>query len=128
MDKHVLIVDDDRDLMLLFLEYLSDWDGRHKVETAYSGEEALTKMTTSSFDLIITDLYMPGVDGLVLIEYAREHLSNTPLGLMTSCKWPEIEAAAYELGIYLKLNKPFSRKEFLRVVQQALKSSDLGGI
>jgi len=127
MGKRLLIVDDDKDLMLLLLEFLSDWGRGYNVEIAYSGEEALTKMAVSSFDLIITDLYMPGMDGLALIEHARERWPNTSLVLMTGCRAPEIAEDVHALGVHKVLSKPFSKKRFLRLIQLAIEAPVLNG-
>ena len=85
-------------------------------------------MGFDSFDLLITDLYMPGMDGRALIQYVRQHSPNTPITLMTSGRSPEIAAAAYELGVYMRLDKPLSKSRFLSVVRQALESPELDGV
>lgn len=82
--------------MLLPTHYLSASGDRHKVEIADSNE-ALTKMATSSFDLTITDLHMPGVDGPAAIEYTSGSFSNPSRILMTGCRAPEIASDGHKL-------------------------------
>lgn len=128
MSRHILLVDDDSELLSLLVIYLAASGDGYEVETACSGKEAVSKMEVDSFDLVITDLYMPGMDGLALIQYVRQHSPNTPVILMTSSRSSEIAADAYELGVYKKLDKPLSKKRFLSVVRQALESPELDGV
>jgi CheY-like chemotaxis protein len=120
MGKRILIVDDEEEMILLLRTSLSKITNGHQVEDARSGEEALDKMAIQSFDLVITDLRMPGMDGLELIEQVQAYYPSTKLVLMTACGNAEIEARANRLGVQGYFTKPFVRQRMLATVQAAL--------
>lgn len=118
--KRILIVDDEESVAFFLAENLVEQEPGYQVETASSGEEALAKMTARPFDLVITDLRMPGINGLELIERARVHSPHTRLILMTGYGNPRVEAASYRLGACRYLAKPFSIQALITAVQEAL--------
>lgn len=120
MGKRILIVDDEKEMVLLLRTSLSKIMNGHQVEDARSGEEALDKMAIQSFDLVITDLRMPGMDGLELIEQVQALYPGTKLVLMTACGNAEIEARANRMGVQGYFTKPFMRQRMLATVQAAL--------
>jgi CheY-like chemotaxis protein len=83
MSRRILIVDDYEDIVFCLKEGLIGAVNGYEVETACSGEEALAAMAAQPFDLVITDLQMPDIDGLALIQQVRERYSRTSLILMT---------------------------------------------
>ena len=79
----VLVVDDsttDRRVVGFLLKATSDW----QIDYAFHGQEALDKMDTAQFDLVLTDLLMPRVNGLQLVAAVRSKHPRTPVILMTS--------------------------------------------
>jgi DNA-binding response OmpR family regulator len=120
MNKRILIVDDHEQVGFYLKAGLIRAVNGYEVQTACSGEEALAAMAAQPFDLVISDLQMPGIDGLALIQQVRERYSRTSLILMTCHRDREIEAAALRLGACGKLTKPFYRNELLAMVQMAL--------
>ncbi|NIV30442.1 MAG: response regulator [Anaerolineae bacterium] len=119
MSKRILIVDDHEDIGFLLKQHLARAVNRYEVETARSGEEALAALATQAFDLVITDLQMPGMDGLALIQQVRKRYSGTSLILMTCHGDRGIKAAALRLGACGQLTKPFCGSELLAMVQMA---------
>jgi CheY-like chemotaxis protein len=120
MGKRILLVDDEKSVAFFLAENLAELGAGYQVETANSGEEALSKMTAHAFDLVITDLRMPGIDGLELIEQARARSPHTRLILMTAYGNTRVEATAYRLGACRYLAKPFPIQELVTAVQAAL--------
>lgn len=118
--KRVLIVDDEESLTFFLGENLAGLSPGYEVETAHSGEEALLKISQRPFDLIITDLRMPDVDGLELIEQVRARHPQTHLILMTAYGNDWVEAEAHRLQIYRYITKPFQVKDLITAVRQAL--------
>jgi two-component system response regulator FlrC len=98
MSKRILIVDDHEEIGFYLKEGLIRAVKGHGVETACSGEEARAAVAAHPCDLVITDLQMPGIDGLALIQQVRERYSGTSLILMTCHRDRDIEAAALRLG------------------------------
>jgi DNA-binding NtrC family response regulator len=120
MGKRILIVDDELDMLVLMKACLSRITNGHEVDTACSGEEALDKMDGQSFDLVITDLRMPGIDGLQLIEQVQNRYPGTKFVLVTACGSADVEAQATRLGLLGYFTKPFVRQRMLATVQAAL--------
>ncbi len=120
MSKRILIVDDDESVVFFLGEHLAQLGKEYKVETACSGEEALALMAEQPFDLLITDLRMPGVDGLELLEQVRAHYPKTRLILMTAYGSARVEAEARRLEVYRYITKPFEVEELIEVARQAL--------
>jgi CheY-like chemotaxis protein len=118
--KRILIVDDDESVVFFLGENLAQMGKGYEVEIAYSGEEALARMAKQPFDLLITDLRMPGVDGLELLEQVRARYPDTRLILMTAYGSDKVEAEAHRLEVYRYITKPFEVEELVGVVRQAL--------
>lgn len=121
MSSCVLIVDDDADLS----ETLARLMGRfgHKCLVASSGAEAIALIDTASPDLVVTDLHMPGLDGVAVTRRAREKSPPIPVVLMTAYPTPEMKR---EVGGTICLAKPFANADMLDAVERALASNKSG--
>ncbi|MHC4341244.1 MAG: ATP-binding protein [Planctomycetota bacterium] len=93
----ILVVDDSKVDRLLVEELLSECDG-FRVEGAGDGEAALQAMEKTRPDLVVTDLVMPGMDGLELVAAVRKRDANIPVILMTSKGSEEIAVRALRVG------------------------------
>jgi excisionase family DNA binding protein len=116
---HVLVIDDDdavRDLMaqtLLAAEY--------DVDTAPDGPTALEMLKgTAEYDLIITDLKMPGMDGLSVIREIRRQFATLPIIIMTGFSTEASAIEALNMGVTYYLTKPFRMPKMLAVAARAL--------
>ena len=116
----ILIVEDENRVATALGRVLSmAQGGGHTVITSASGEEALTKLREIPIDLVISDLRMPGMNGLDLLEAAHQISPNTRSILMTAFGTLEVEQRArYLANAYLP--KPFTLQDFLRTVEEAL--------
>lgn len=115
-DNGILFVDDDRDT-LIFVERLFEMEGV-KIHCAVSGEEALRKIEEGSFILVITDLNMPGLNGIELAEKVRQIAPQIALVMSTGDSSPEIVREAMKVGIEWVFAKPFKPEEMLAVVKR----------
>ena len=122
--KRILIVDDDEKLATLLQESLRTLDEGYDVVTAGGADEALAKVSKRSFDLVITDLMMPEVDGLQLLEALKAINPSMVTMVMTAFDSQEIRAKAERFGIYHYLAKPFSVHEFRQCVIDAFKEAE----
>ena len=120
MSKRILIVDDDKGVAFFLREHLLEAQAGYQVETADSSEEALEIMAQRPFDLVITDLRMPGMDGLELMEEIRQISPRTRLILMTAYGNERIERTAYQLGACQYITKPFRVQDLIERVDKAL--------
>ena len=114
----VLVVDDEasiRDMMTKTLAL-----AEYEVAEAPDGRAALGLLRTAAFDLIITDLKMPGIDGLTLIREARRLAPTLPVIIITAYSTEGSAIEAVNLGVAGYLTKPFRIAKILQVVGKAL--------
>jgi CheY-like chemotaxis protein len=112
----VLIVDDER-LVRWFLERAFVKEG-YETDTASNGEEALEKIETGCYSLLITDLKMPIMGGLELLKRLKEK-GKLPFTIVTSAYLSdEAVEKAHEAGVYKCIRKPFKIEEILEAVRK----------
>jgi len=119
----ILIVDDERS-MREFLEILLQREG-HDVRACASVADALQALEDADFDLVISDIKMPGSSGLDLLERVKESSPDSPVILITAHGSTESAVEAMRLGAYDYLTKPCSVDEICLVVGKALEKYDL---
>jgi DNA-binding NtrC family response regulator len=114
----VLVVDDERDMAESCAFFLAR--AGHESVLAASGEEALARLREGRFDLVVTDLRMPRMSGLTLLERIRRSDPDVEVLLITG--YPEIETAvaAIKAGAFDYVTKPFAAEAFLERVEKAL--------
>lgn len=118
--KSILVVDDDEQILLVWRGALEGVADHWHVETAQSGHEALEKIRTRAFDLLVTDLRMPGMDGCDLTMAARQLAGDIPVIWITAYPQPGALALAEDLAVRRFLNKPMSVAQIRQVVAQVL--------
>ncbi len=96
--------------------------GGYAVEAYESGEEALARLNETHFDLLITDLRMPGMNGLELLDKCHEVSPNTGSILITAFGSPQIEENAARLAVDAYLTKPFSMRTLVQTVEKTLQA------
>lgn len=119
--KNILLVDDDPHIATLFSAVL-DHDGFSTL-TAEDGAQALALLETHDFDLVITDLTMPRVDGFTLIEALRENERDLPIIVVTGESSETSIQRALDLDALTFLTKPISTDELRFAVKQALREA-----
>lgn len=119
----ILIVDDEASLR----EWLSIYMKRqgHTAETVAGGQEALDLLRSEEFDLVLTDLKMPGISGLEVLRGVRARWPATQVVVMTAFATPETAIAAMKEGAYDYLTKPFKIDEIGLVVSRGLEKRAL---
>ena len=118
--KSILVVDDDEHVLFVWRGALEGLAKHWHVETAQSGHEALEKIRTTAFDLLITDLRMPGMDGCDLTKAARQLIGDIPVIWITAYAQPQALTLADNLNVRRFLNKPMSVAQIRQVVTQVL--------
>ena len=114
----VLVVDDESAARDLIATALSTHD--YDVDTAEDGSAALERLRSTPYSLLITDLKMPGVDGLTVIRAARELSSTLPIIIVTGQSTEASAIEAVNLGVAGYLTKPFSMDRVIAVAARAL--------
>src|SRR5262245_60194501 len=108
MSARILIIDDEPDLRSAFARMLTSEE--HDVETAASAEEGLELLDRMSFDLVLTDLSMPRVDGFELLTRMRQRGDVTPALVILGAGTVEHAVRAIKLGALDFLEKPLHRE------------------
>jgi nitrogen regulation protein NR(I) len=119
----ILLVEDDESAASSLRRVLED-EG-HSVLLAGTGEEGLRRATKERCDLVITDLKLPGLDGLALVKHLRAERPHLPIILMTAHGSTEVAIEATRHGAYDYLLKPFEMPALIEVTAKALASSRL---
>lgn len=123
----VLLVDDDPGLLRTMQLLLED-EGGYAVEPVTSGAEALDRLNRGSgFQVLVTDLSMPGMDGLQLLREVKEQRPDLPVILMTAYGSVRSAVEAMRFGAFQYLTKPVDPDEFLLQIERALEFSRLAG-
>ncbi len=118
--KRILIVDDDPDVHELLRVALQTGD--RQIESAYDGLEGLRSIEAAAFDLVVTDVNMPGMDGMALTERVREVRPDTPVVVMTVASTPENVIRAIQERAFSFFSKPFTTSLVAEMVERALSS------
>lgn len=120
MDVKILVVDDEPDMVTLLTRILSAEPSYHVTATS-DPPEALDLISKHSYHVIITDLKMPNVDGMKVLEAAKVKDKTTAVIILTAYGTIESAVEATKKGAFDYITKPFRKDRILHVVQQAVK-------
>ncbi|HEY3308655.1 MAG TPA: sigma-54 dependent transcriptional regulator [Desulfuromonadaceae bacterium] len=123
MKARILIADDELS-MREFLTILLEREG-YQVSSASSAEEALDLLDSSLFDLIISDVQMPGLGGIELLARVKATTPETAVLMITAFSAAEQAVEAMKLGAYDYISKPFKIEEIKLLVKNALEKGEL---
>jgi two-component system response regulator GlrR len=118
---HLLVVDDDADMLRLLTMRLSA--AGYRVSAVNSAEAALTQLAIERPQLVLSDVRLPGKDGLALFDEIRASHSSLPVILLTAHGTIPDAVQATERGVFTYLTKPFDGKDLLDKIAQALRLS-----
>src|SRR5829696_7085056 len=121
--KHLLIVEDEAPLREAIAEQLTDRG--YRVEQAESGEEAIERLGDFAFDIIISDLRLPGIDGSAVVEAAVERYPHIIAIVVTGYGTVKDAVEAIKRGAWDFVSKPFQIDELLHVLDSALEQKRL---
>jgi two-component system response regulator PilR (NtrC family) len=119
----ILVVDDELS-MREFLAILLEREGYTPV-TAANGSEALSLLEQENFDLVISDVNMPGLDGISLLERIKSSSPETAVLMITAFSTTEQAVEAMKFGAYDYIAKPFKVEEIKLLVRNALEKQQL---
>jgi response regulator RpfG family c-di-GMP phosphodiesterase len=114
----VLVVDDEPTIREMLADFL-ELEG-YRVATAEDGVAALAALDGNRFDLVLTDMKMPRMGGITLVEQLRKHAPSTVAVIMTGFGTVETAIDAMKRGAYDYVLKPFKLEEVLQVVERAV--------
>lgn len=120
MAEKILIVDDEPD-MLKLLSMIIREKTSYEVTTTNNPVEALDLAQKSPFDLVITDLKMPGLDGIELLDAVKQVDADIPIIIITAYSSVEAAAEAIQKGGFDFITKPFRKEQILFTIDKAMK-------
>lgn len=123
MKPKILIVDDEPDICRA-LEFLLKRE-EYNVSSVHSGEDAIDKLNKESFDIVLTDLKMGKVDGMTVLEKAKEISPDTTVIMMTAFASVESAVEAMKRGAADYIVKPFLNEEIKLTIRKAIEQKKL---
>ncbi len=114
----ILVVDDEESIRELLSKTLAL--AEYHVDTAADGREAMARLRAQTYDLLITDLKMPGMDGLTLVREARRVFPTLPLVIVTAYSTEATAIESINLGVSGYLTKPFRITKILNTAARIL--------
>jgi len=121
--KSILIVDDEESIRQV-MQNILEMEGYH-IETASSADDARVRLEGNSFQLILSDINMPGESGLDLVRYVFDKYDNIAAIMVTAVDDPSLAEAMFEIGVYDYITKPISRSSVIISVKNALHRREL---
>lgn len=122
-EKWILIVDDEDAILSVLQKSLIKLGSEYHVVTAPDGFAALEQLKKHSFDLVVTDYKMAGMNGMELLGKIREEQPATRVILMTAYGNVSIETEAQRLEVYRYLSKPLEIDMFRQIVKDAMQDT-----
>jgi DNA-binding NtrC family response regulator len=122
--KRILIVDDDERVLWVLHDALARVEDRYEIVTARSGREALSQFGEQPFDLVITDLRMPDMDGIELTEAIKALDSDAAVIWITAYGSHEVRDKLARLAVCDCLDKPLEITEIRQAVRDALQATE----
>jgi CheY-like chemotaxis protein len=123
---NILVIDDDRTVLATIKVLLER--AAHTVETVDNGPAGLELLGTQDFDLLIVDIFMPGMDGFETMKLVHQSRPEMPVIVisgfgLTSERRPDFLHMATRLGAVSSLHKPFQPLELMTAVNRSLSNS-----
>jgi len=120
--SQILIVDDEPELTAILSDLFS---GEHDCTTAGMAEEALQQLAKSDYELVVSDITMPGMSGLDMIPHVKSISPNSVVVMISGMQTVESAIDALRLGAFDYVMKPFDLRQVEAVVKRALEHQDL---
>jgi DNA-binding NtrC family response regulator len=120
MAEKILIVDDEPDMLRLLSMILRDRTS-YEITTTNNPVEAIELAKKGGFDLVLSDLKMPGLDGIEIIEAVKKVDEDVPVIIITAFASVESAAEAIQKGGFDFITKPFRKEQILFTIDKALK-------
>jgi len=124
MAGKILIVDDEKDMLALLQRIISE-ETDHELVTTTNPLKATELLKNRSFDLVITDLKMPKMDGIRLLEEVKKSRPKTSVVILTAYATIETAVEAIQKGAYDYITKPFRRERILLTIDKVMKWQEM---
>lgn len=118
--EKILVVDDNSADLMLMEEFLKE---KFYIKAVSSGQEALHLLNNNSFDLVITDMCMPKMDGFKLIENIKDQWPGMPVIMISATLDKKCQQKALEMNVAAFLNKPIAKSSLMKTIEQVISNS-----
>ena len=118
----ILIVDDEPEITAILTDLFT---GQYDCNTASSAEEAIQLLERGEYELVVSDITMPGMSGLDMIPHVKKMLPNSVVVMISGMQTVESAIGALRLGAFDYVMKPFDLRQVEAVVKRALEHQDL---
>lgn len=123
MKEKILLAEDEKDLSKA-VKAILNYSG-YEVELAYDGQEAISRVKNSQFDIIIMDIMMPVKDGIQTLKEMRGMGIKTPVILLTAKSQIDDKVEGLDSGANDYLTKPFDKKELLARIRALIRANNV---
>ena len=123
-NKYRILIVDDEESMREFLGIMLHREG-YRVDAAVDGRQAVQHIKDQSYDLVISDIQMPNLDGFGLLDAIKEGSPETVVIMITAFSTTDEAVKAMKQGAYDYITKPFNNEEIRLIVKNALERKDL---
>ncbi|OEU48170.1 MAG: Fis family transcriptional regulator, partial [Desulfuromonadales bacterium C00003096] len=123
-EKYTILVVDDEESMREFLSIMLHREG-YAVDAAFDGAQAVARLKEHSYDLVISDIKMPRLDGFGVLDYITESCPDTAIIMITAFSTAQQAVDAMKKGAYDYITKPFNNEEIRLIVKNALERKEL---
>ena len=120
MKARILVIDDEESVRAVLSQILTQVD--HRVDVAENGEEGVRLFREREFDIVLTDLAMPGLSGWEVCSAIKKMSPLTPVGMITGWKVELDHLKIEETGLDFVISKPFDFSHIVRMVDEAIES------
>jgi len=128
MLRKILFVDDDQILRFAVEKHLATYSDHFSVAVASDGFDAVKKLQSMPFSLVVLDLIMPRMDGMSLIGHIRDNYPDIPIIIVSGMPSERVPQLTEASGIVAYFNKPFQADELVTAIMNTLRKEAEGGI
>ena len=121
----ILLIEDEEPIRRVLVRILSEEDAQYKITEAVDGKKGFHLLKKESFDLVLCDIKMPKMDGIEVLQKAKNSKINTPFIMLTGHGNVETAVEAMKLGAYDFISKPPDLNRLLTSVRHALENKSL---
>jgi len=119
-NANILVIEDEDEVRSVLFDILTSHG--HKVLTASQGNKGIELFKKNNFDMVLTDLGMPGISGWQVAREVKRINPRVPVGIITGWQIQMEESMVKERGVDIIVNKPFRIEQVLKLVQEGLKT------
>ena len=119
--KGKILIVEDEELISWSLKHSFERNGEYNVMCSYTGDDAIQKLMEDEYDVVITDLRLPDIDGFGIVRKIRELTQSTPVIIISAYLSDPAMDDVQKQGVFSCINKPFEIQDVMGDVREAMK-------